>query len=187
MPEIDDPPHRHGITVGFVSRTPSATPLSPPFRASSSHRGREASLSASTSYHTREATLSGKRTGSGRETSPMHTSRENSDAQMNLPKTFLTRKGALLLFAASEEEDELLQEQAGLHPKFMRIRKPVDVIDSSLKLGTLDKLAMSVLQFGEEVSTFNMIYTCTCMYIKMIERADKENFQSQLAGFPYTC
>ncbi|CAC5376258.1 unnamed protein product [Mytilus coruscus] len=148
LPDIEEP-HRHGITVGFVSRTPSATLLSPPFRTTSSH-AREATLSASTHY-AREATLSGKRNGSGREVlfaEPM--SRENSDSQMNLPKTFLTRKGALMLFAADEDELDSLPSKTDVHPRLMRIRKPVDVIDTSLKLGTMDKLTMSVLQFGEE-------------------------------------
>ncbi|XP_052102974.1 golgin subfamily A member 6-like protein 22 isoform X4 [Mytilus californianus] len=148
LPDIEEP-HRHGITVGFVSRTPSATLVSPPFRTTSSHV-REATLSASTHY-AREATLSGKRNGSGREVlfaDPM--SRENSDSQMNLPKTFLTRKGALMLFAADEDELDSLPSKTDVHPRLMRIRKPVDVIDTSLKLGTMDKLTMSVLQFGEE-------------------------------------
>ena len=85
-------------------------------------------------------------------------SRENSDAKMNLPKTFLTRKGALMLFSAPENEEESLipSRSAGPRPRYMRLRKSADLIDTSLKLGTMDKLAMSVLQYGEEV---NELYT----------------------------
>ncbi|CAG2241127.1 unnamed protein product [Mytilus edulis] len=173
LPGIEEP-HRHGITVGFVSRTPSATLISPPYGRTSSH-AREATLSASTHY-AREATLSGKRNGPGREVlfaDPM--SRENSDSQMNLPKTFLTRKGALMLFAADEGELDSLTSRADVQPRVMRIRKPVDVIDTSLKLGTMDKLAMSVLQFGEE-ETQKENSTVTDeknkMYMKFLNKVD---------------
>lgn len=131
LPEIEEP-HRHGITVGFISRTPTATSLSSPCRTSSSHHGRE-------------ATLSGKRVASGRGLSPVD---HNTDSQMNLPKTYLTKKGALVLFTAPEDEDDWFDER----PRFMISRKQTDLIDTSLKLGTLDKLAMSVLEFGEEDS-----------------------------------
>ncbi|XP_076077131.1 uncharacterized protein LOC143047767 isoform X3 [Mytilus galloprovincialis] len=173
LPGIEEP-HRHGITVGFVSRTPSATLISPPYGRTSSH-AREATLSASTHY-AREATLSGKRNGPGREVlfaDPM--SRENSDSQMNLPKTFLTRKGALMLFAADEGELDSLTSRTDVQPRVMRIRKPVDVIDTSLKLGTMDKLAMSVLQFGEEEipkENSNVTDEKNKMFMKFLNKVD---------------
>ena len=174
FPEIEEP-HRHGITVGFVSRTPSATPVSPPYRISSHH------------HNGREAALSGKRVNYGRDVSPIaQMSRENSDVQMNLPKTFLTRKGALMLFSAPEDEEESLtpSRSVGPRPRYMRLRKSADLIDTSLKLGTMDKLAMSVLQYGEEVNMYalyNMLekllighFIVTCTFSKRLNKKLEE-------------
>ncbi|XP_048578673.1 microtubule-associated protein futsch isoform X3 [Nematostella vectensis] len=64
-----------------------------------------------------------------------------SNGQILLPKTFVTRKGALLLFTPSEE---LLIDDDDV-PK-----KPPNVYDDGLKLGTVGNLASSVLEFGKE-------------------------------------
>ena len=113
-------------------------------------------------------------------------SRENSDAQMNLPKTFLTRKGALMLFSAPEDEEESLtpSRSVGPRPRYMRLRKSADLIDTSLKLGTMDKLAMSVLQYGEEVNMYelyNMLekllighFIVTCTFSKRLNKKLEE-------------
>lgn len=76
--------------------------------------------------------------------------------QMNLPKTYLTKKGALVLFSAPENELDSKTLQSDSKPRFRVSRKQVDTIDTSLKLGTMDKLVMSVLDFGEDVSFKNM-------------------------------
>ena len=65
---------------------------------------------------------------------------DNDNGQISLPKTFVTRKGALLLFTPSEELLTVEKEQ-----------KPVDVYEDGLTLGTIGNLANSVLQFGKKV------------------------------------
>lgn len=160
MPEIEEP-HRHGITVGFVSRTSSATTISPQYRINSSHA--RARNNAGSAHRTRETTLSGRRSGLRRDqgelTSSIQASREGTDTQMTLPKTYLTKKGALVLFAAPEEETDTPTLQSGSKTRFRVCKTPVDAVDTSLKLGTMDKLVMSVLDFGEEVS-FSKEYSC---------------------------
>lgn len=63
------------------------------------------------------------------------------NGRISLPKTYVTRKGALLLFTPSEELLTVEKEP----------EKPVDVYEDGLTLGTIGNLANSVLQFGKKV------------------------------------
>lgn len=66
---------------------------------------------------------------------------------LGLPRTYLTRKGPLLLFTAPENTSEKKQPPQTL-PKKLNQQK---LIDLSLKLGTLERLTLSVLQYGDMV------------------------------------
>ncbi|KAH9525112.1 hypothetical protein Btru_000349 [Bulinus truncatus] len=66
---------------------------------------------------------------------------------LDLPKTYLTRKGALMLFTAPDEESS--ESLECIRPK-TKIRKQKKLIDLSLKLKTLERLSLSILQFGEK-------------------------------------
>ena len=66
------------------------------------------------------------------------------DGQLALPKTFVTRKGAILLFTPS---DDLCNHGNG-ESHF----KKENVYEAGLKLRTLGNLTNSVLEFGKEVS-----------------------------------
>ncbi|XP_076445454.1 uncharacterized protein LOC143283170 isoform X2 [Babylonia areolata] len=73
------------------------------------------------------------------------------DGCLDLPKTFLTRKGALLLFTAPDAPPEKDRGVAlTRRPAVTRKRKQQELIDLSLKLGTLERLSMSVLQYGDQ-------------------------------------
>ncbi|XP_071113328.1 titin homolog isoform X2 [Haliotis cracherodii] len=71
---------------------------------------------------------------------------QNCDGKLDLPKTFLTRKGALLLFTAPDDSEQTNVPSQRFH----RRQKGKQLIDLSLKLGTLDRLCKSVLQYGGE-------------------------------------
>ena len=71
------------------------------------------------------------------------------DGQLFLPRTFVTRKGAILLFTPS---DELCN-----HGNGESHHKEENVYEAGLKLRTLGNLTNSVLQFGKEVS-----FPCQC-------------------------
>ncbi|KAK7494360.1 hypothetical protein BaRGS_00014463 [Batillaria attramentaria] len=77
---------------------------------------------------------------------PTTAPKDNGTCTLDLPKTFLTRKGALLLFTAPEG----LPEKDHVKPRgIRRKRKQQELIDLSLKLGTLERLQLSVLQYGD--------------------------------------
>ncbi|XP_070531719.1 microtubule-associated protein futsch-like isoform X1 [Ptychodera flava] len=68
------------------------------------------------------------------------------NGELVLPKTFLTRRGAMLLFTAPEDlkfsqEQKCYQEQ----------ERSADVFDLGLKLRTMNKLTASVLQYGQDL------------------------------------
>ena len=71
------------------------------------------------------------------------------DGQLALPKTFVTRKGAILLFTPS---DDLCYHGSGES----RLKKE-NVFEAGLKLRTLGNLTNSVLEFGKEVSFLSVI------------------------------
>jgi hypothetical protein len=79
---------------------------------------------------------------------------EKSDGELLLPKTFCTRKGALLLFTAPETVPELTNEDRDFIREKMRIS---NIQGLSQKIGTLHRLTKSVLMYGDEVSTENNI------------------------------
>lgn len=78
--------------------------------------------------------------------------KEPVDGKINLPKTYLTRKGALVLFTAPEDEDEENQQYDPRQEKIIRLQRANQIIDTSLRLGTSGRLSKAILQFGDEVS-----------------------------------
>jgi len=83
-------------------------------------------------------------------TSPRHKSAKSTgsfvldDGQLSLPKTFVTRKGAILLFTPSDD--------LHCHGNVESHLKKESVYEAGLKLRTLGNLTHSVLEFGKEVS-----------------------------------
>ena len=74
---------------------------------------------------------------------------EKSDGELVLPKTYTTRKGALVLFTPGGEELSLsLSQQKQLSKDFLKANQ----VDLSAKFGSLTRFAHSVLTFGDEVS-----------------------------------
>lgn len=69
------------------------------------------------------------------------------DGQIVLPKTFVTRKGALLLFTPNEEV-QVYKQHKGPTGGYL----PAIYEDELIKLGTVCNLANTVLQFGREVT-----------------------------------
>ena len=66
------------------------------------------------------------------------------DGQLALPKTFVTRKGAILLFTPSDDVCNHGNGESHL--------KKENVYEAGLKLRTVGNLTNSVLEFGKEVS-----------------------------------
>ncbi|XP_052810520.1 trichohyalin-like isoform X5 [Mya arenaria] len=100
---------------------------------------------------------------SGRSTAmsyaPTRRSREPTSDGIPLPRTLTTRKGALQIYVAPDDLEDI--EGVGLagdgdglelRPKYVQVRHPhgKELIDLSLKLGTMERLALSVLQFGDQ-------------------------------------
>ena len=82
-------------------------------------------------------------------------SRQHTEGSIALPKTYSTRKGALQLFVGPDDEPEEKNEQMPLKPMYSQLRRQFtkqELVDLSLKLGTIERLTKSVLQFGDEVS-----------------------------------
>ncbi|XP_070189740.1 apical junction molecule ajm-1-like isoform X2 [Littorina saxatilis] len=75
-----------------------------------------------------------------------HPPQLKEDGCLELPKTFLTRKGALLLFAAPDAAPQ----KDHMRTRISRKPKKQELIDLSLKLGTLERLSLSVLQYGDQ-------------------------------------
>ena len=75
---------------------------------------------------------------------------EKEDGQLVIPKTFVTRKGAMVLFSAPDniKLDISEQDKRQLKRKLLRDRN----MDVESKFGTLARFAKSVLAFGDEVS-----------------------------------
>ena len=79
-------------------------------------------------------------------------SREKADGELVLPKTFITRSGALLLFTAPSSV-QLSSEQKQLLKKGIADARGTQLQN---KFGTLAKFAQSVLSYGEQVSLFHL-------------------------------
>ncbi|XP_005098661.1 rootletin [Aplysia californica] len=69
------------------------------------------------------------------------------DGQLHIPKTYLTRKGALVLFTGPERVPQEAKKTPRVQKKKQRHK---DVLDLSLKLKTMERLSLSVLQFGDK-------------------------------------
>ena len=81
-------------------------------------------------------------------------SRQNTEGSVALPKTYSTRKGALQLFVGPDVEPEEKTNQP-LKPMYSQLRRQFtkqELVDLSLKLGTIERFTKSVLQYGDEVS-----------------------------------
>ena len=82
--------------------------------------------------------------------SPKSQPSEKPNGELVLPKTFITRKGALMLFTAPDDFDKLSEDD-----KFY-VRKAHHILrkhyaEQITKLGKLSRLAQSILIFGDEV------------------------------------
>lgn len=53
-----------------------------------------------------------------------------------------------MLFTAPKEEQEL--DEANGNPKKVKMHRVKKLLDSTLQMGSLDRLAMSILQYGDE-------------------------------------
>ena len=75
---------------------------------------------------------------------------EREDGQLVIPKTYVTRKGAMVLFSAPENVKLDLSEKdkKALKGKLLRKRNG----DIETKFGTLARFTKSVLAFGDDVS-----------------------------------
>ncbi|XP_048237995.1 titin homolog isoform X2 [Haliotis rufescens] len=103
---------------------------------------------------------------------PDLSSRESRDHQeIHLPKTFTTRKGALLLFSEDlalrdSERDQTEQQQT----------KPVSKsTDGALDLRTVDDLAKSILSYGNHDNN--------SVYLKFLHRKREKHYRQIRPGF----
>lgn len=82
------------------------------------------------------------------------------ESQIQLPKTYITRKGALLLFTAPE--NELQTERNSFRQKlYNKLVKSSNSNDFIQRLGTLERLSLSILKFGDEVGVVPVLTTFT--------------------------
>ncbi|XP_059154052.1 trichohyalin-like [Physella acuta] len=98
-----------------------------------------------------------------------------NDGHLDLPKTYLTRKGALMLFTSNED----IPLEPPPVPTLKRKRhKNRDLIDLSLKLRTLERLSMSVLQFGDksyDKETASISDQNTSLFFNFLHDLSQEN------------
>ncbi|XP_069131001.1 apical junction molecule-like isoform X4 [Argopecten irradians] len=73
-----------------------------------------------------------------------------SDGKLNIPKTFTTRKGALILFSSQEDVDNTGSVSRSSSRQKSALSKKFNAIETCSALGTLDRLSLSVLQYGDE-------------------------------------
>ena len=73
---------------------------------------------------------------------------ESQDGKLELPKTYVTRSGALFLFTAPNNVELTEQQKLDLRQGLSRIRNT----ELKSKFGTLAKFTRSVLNYGNEVS-----------------------------------
>ncbi|XP_038049056.1 STE20-like serine/threonine-protein kinase [Patiria miniata] len=78
-------------------------------------------------------------------TSSTEVKSQRSDGQIALPKTFMTRKGALMLFTAPEN---VIFSEPDQKCYFKNENEANDIGKLSLTLGTVNKLTTSVLRYG---------------------------------------
>ena len=93
---------------------------------------------------------------------------EKSNGELVLPKTFITRKGALMLFTAPNDFDELLEDDNLYLKKAHRFLR-THYAEQIAKLGNLSRLAQSILMFGDEVMCdASVFHVCALIHIPYI-------------------
>nr|XP_006815001.1 PREDICTED: uncharacterized protein LOC102809082 [Saccoglossus kowalevskii] len=103
-----------------------------------------------------------------------HTTR--SDGEIVLPKTFLTRRGALLLFSAPDELKFSKEQKCYLSGQ--QIGPPIRILDDGVPLRTVNKLTSSVLQYGRDwgpgsdLESYSSHYDKT--FLKFLKNVDDE-------------
>ncbi|XP_056015844.1 calponin homology domain-containing protein DDB_G0272472-like isoform X10 [Ostrea edulis] len=133
LPQINEREiHRHGVTIGHMSRC--STSLS--FKSNIAPPATPISRSEKLQRETTHNRL------------PREITSVDQTNKYDLPKTYLTKKGALMLFTAPKEEQEL--DEANGNPKKVKMHRVKKLLDSTLQMGSLDRLAMSILQYGDE-------------------------------------
>ncbi|XP_076446001.1 uncharacterized protein LOC143283663 isoform X2 [Babylonia areolata] len=119
------------------------------------------------------------------ETSPRNSMRSARDgAEIPLPKTFTTRKGALLLFsedmALKTNEKEQLKKRARRHHPFQSAslgeQGGLNEDETAMVMKTVDDLAKSILQYGARQSYND---DDDKMYLKFIHRR-REQWERQI-------
>ena len=75
---------------------------------------------------------------------------EKEDGQLVIPKTYVTKKGALVLFSAPDDVKLDLSEKDKRFLKRKLLRNRTGGIED--KFGTLTRFTKSVLAFGDDVS-----------------------------------
>ena len=74
------------------------------------------------------------------------------DGELKLPKTFLTRKGALLLFSSPDPDQELSEKEKDYLQHARKLLKHRYKDYCSKLGGSVDRLVQSILMFGDQVS-----------------------------------
>ena len=82
------------------------------------------------------------------------------DGQLALPKTFVTRKGAIILFTPSEDLCHHGNRESHLNKE--------NVYEAGLKLRTLGNLTNSVLEFGKEVRLLSFMFCAFCVFCVLL-------------------
>ncbi|XP_033629488.1 protein split ends-like [Asterias rubens] len=116
-----------------------------------SPRSKNTSSSATFAKYGSKFNVSAKHTSSrevnSRKSLPSEVKCQRSDGQLELPKTFMTRKGALMLFTAPENLNFSSTDQKCFYKSG---KEETDVSKLSLTLGTVNKLTSSVLGYGNQ-------------------------------------
>ncbi|XP_077999900.1 uncharacterized protein LOC144452642 isoform X2 [Glandiceps talaboti] len=94
--------------------------------------------------------------------SPRYEQPVKPDGELVLPKTFLTRRGAMLLFTAPE--DLVFSQEQKCYSSHQH--KSADVFDLGLRLKTVNKLTASVLQYGQDSGPENDFESYSTHYDK---------------------
>ncbi|XP_067685707.1 uncharacterized protein KIAA2012-like [Haliotis asinina] len=103
---------------------------------------------------------------------PALSSRESRDHQeIHLPKTFTTRKGALLLFS----EDLALRDSEREQTEHQQTKPVSKSTDGPLDLRTVDDLAKSILSYGNHDNN--------SVYLKFLHRKREKHYRQIRPGF----
>ena len=77
---------------------------------------------------------------------------QKEHGELKLPKTFLTRKGALLLFSSPDPDQELSEKEKDYLQHARKLLKHRYKDYCSKLGGSVDRLVQSILMFGDQVS-----------------------------------